>query len=140
MPPIPNTLRATITEAGQRRCGYCLTQEAVIGMPMEIDHIIPVAAGGASTEDNLWLACPRCNRTKGTQTHAVDPQSGARMRIFNPRAQVWGEHFAWEDAGVCVVGLTAEGLSTVAALDMNNRFVVRARRVWVLWGWHPPKL
>lgn len=85
-------------------------------MPMEIDHIIPIAAGGASAEDNLWLACPRCNRAKGIQTHAVDPESRLRVRIFNPRAQTWDEHFAWEDAGVRVVGLTPEGVQPLPRL------------------------
>lgn len=27
-------------------------------MPMHLEHIVPIAAGGTSDEDNLWLACP----------------------------------------------------------------------------------
>ena len=138
MAPIPPALRIKIAESGQHRCGYCLTQVAVTGMAMEIDHLLPVAAGGDSTVENLWLACPRCNRAKGTQTHAVDAETGRQAPLFNPRTQVWREHFAWRDAGVTVVGLTPIGRATVVALDMNNNFVIRARRVWVLWGWHPP--
>ena len=30
-----------------------------------VEHIIPVAAGGASNEENLWLACPLCNGFSG---------------------------------------------------------------------------
>ena len=35
-------------------------------------HIVPVAAGGDSAEENLWLACPLCNGYKSVQTHATD--------------------------------------------------------------------
>jgi hypothetical protein len=38
------------------RCGSCLAQEAVVGMPMELDHLIPEALGGRTVEGNLWLA------------------------------------------------------------------------------------
>lgn len=106
---------------------------------MEIDHIVPEAVGGTDEEDNLWLACPRCNRYKGARTHAIDPETGESVGLFNPRLQVWGEHFVWTAGGVAIAGLTPGGRATVTALDMNNRFVLRARRVWVLWGWHPPE-
>lgn len=33
---------------------------------LEIDHYIPVAAGGADTDDNLWTLCFDCNRGKAT--------------------------------------------------------------------------
>lgn len=54
---------------------------------MEIDHIIPQAEGGSDEEANLWLACPRCNGFKGSQTHAVDPDTQQLTRLFNPRQQ-----------------------------------------------------
>jgi 5-methylcytosine-specific restriction endonuclease McrA len=55
---------------------------------MEFDHLIPQAAGGTNREENLWLACRRCNAFKGTQTQARDPQSGERVALFNPRRQL----------------------------------------------------
>lgn len=54
---IPRALRALIRAQARWRCGYCLTSERVVGAPMEIEHILPVALGGATTEGNLWLAC-----------------------------------------------------------------------------------
>lgn len=56
---------------------------------MVIDHIRPEAAGGLTCEDNLCLACHACNEFKGAQTHARDPQTGRRVRLFNPRTQRW---------------------------------------------------
>ena len=44
------------------RCGYCLTQEAVSGIPLTLEHIVPQAKGGAFEETNLWLSCRLCNQ------------------------------------------------------------------------------
>lgn len=135
---ISSELRQRIANTARHRCGYCQTQEAVVGMPLEIEHLIPEAAGGSSEESNLWLSCPSCNRYKGTQTHASDPQTGDLAPLFNPRTQIWAEHFAWEQGGLYIRGLTATGRATIQALRMNNDFVVYSRHVWIAWGWHPP--
>jgi 5-methylcytosine-specific restriction endonuclease McrA len=57
---IPAAVRRRVAEAARYRCGYCQTQQAVIGIPLHIEHIIPLAVGGSSIEDNLWLACLLC--------------------------------------------------------------------------------
>jgi hypothetical protein len=106
---------------------------------LEIEHIIPKGKGGVSTESNLWLSCPLCNRYKSDRTSARDPESGIETAIFNPRTQRWSEHFCWSADGIRVVGLTPTGRATVAALhlaDDPDALVVRA--YWVLAGWHPP--
>jgi hypothetical protein len=107
-------------------------------MPMHVEHIVPVAAGGASTEKNLWLACPLCNGHKGVQIHAIDPLSGDTVPLFNPREQVWSDHFVWSEDGTQIVGVSPCGRATVAALRLNNAHLLAARRRWVLAGWHPP--
>jgi 5-methylcytosine-specific restriction endonuclease McrA len=58
---ISKSLRERVTVAAGFRCGYCLTAEAIVGAPMEIDHIIPESLGGVTEEENLWLACSLCN-------------------------------------------------------------------------------
>lgn len=105
---------------------------------MEIEHIWPLAAGGADEEANLWLACHACNLYKGVKTHAYDPQSGRRVRLFNPRRQRWRRHFRWSRDGSLIVGRTACGRATVVALNLNNLIAVNVRRNWVTAGWHPP--
>lgn len=137
-PRISAWLRERVSEQADRRCGYCQTTEAIIGAPMEIDHIIPYARGGSTTEDNLWLACSPCNERKGTRIGAIDPTSGEIVRLFDPRRQAWSEHFAWSPAGDIVIGLTATGRVTVRALHLNRATLVVARRAWVAAGWHPP--
>ncbi len=107
-------------------------------MPMTIEHIIPLVAGGTSDEENLWLSCPICNGHKGMQTHYPDPESKQIVPLFNPRQQIWGEHFAWSESGVEIIGRTPIGRATVIAVQLNDERLTRARRRWVLAGWHPP--
>ncbi|RMF29335.1 MAG: HNH endonuclease [Chloroflexi bacterium] len=135
---IPLELRRQVRADAGRRCGYCRSSEVLTGMPLEIEHIIPEAAGGLTVRENLWLACHRCNGFKGSRTHAVDPVTGEQVALFNPRTQSWYEHFAWSLDGTLVIGLTPCGRATVEALRLNNEYVVEARRFWVEAGWHPP--
>ncbi len=135
---ISPALRNRVAAAARYRCGYCLTAERVIGPLLEIDHILPEAQGGANDEDNLWLACPMCNSHKSDRTTAVDPQTGNRIPIFNPRSESWVEHFEWDETGAIIHGITPTGRATVAALNMNHPDIVTARQLWVTAGWHPP--
>lgn len=130
--------RQLLHEAGPY-CGYCRTSIRIIGQPLTIEHIVPVAKGGGSDIDNLWLSCRRCNQYKGVQMEAIDPESGAIAALFNPRFQVWSEHFFWSGNGTHIIGRTACGRATIAALRLNNDEIVSARGLWVSVGWHPPK-
>lgn len=105
---------------------------------MQIEHIIPLAAGGTSDESNLWLSCAWCNSYKAAQTHAADPQTGSLVPLFNPRTQLWTEHFRWSADGIRIIGITMTGRATVEALRLNNEYILPARAQWVLAGWHPP--
>jgi len=136
---ISKALREKVSSQARHRCGYCLTSEAVVGTPMEIDHLIPQSLGGLTEEDNLWLACSLCNDHKGDRIAALDPMTDEIARLFNPRHQVWREHFAWTAAGDRIVGLTSAGRATVVALNLNRSSLVKARQAWVTVGWHPPK-
>lgn len=126
------------TDAGFR-CGYCLSREAVVGAPMEIDHLVPESLGGLTIERNLWLACSLCNGHKASRVAAIDPETGEQTRLFNPRNQVWSAHFRWSAEGDLIVGSTATGRATVAALNLNRIAIVKTRQLWVAVGWHPPK-
>jgi hypothetical protein len=87
----------------------------------------------------LCLACASCNGYKRASTHAVDPESGEEVALFNPRQQRWQEHFAWSEDGTTIIGLTASGRATVLALKFNHPIVVAARSIWASVGLHPPE-
>jgi hypothetical protein len=139
----PTHLTAAIRERlrveARDRCGYCRTQQSLAYASLEVDHIVPVVAGGGDEADNLWLACRPCNQYKGTQVYGEDPHTGRRVRLFNPRRQIWRRHFAWSEDGTHILGLTVCGRATVVALRLNNPFAVETRGHWVRAGWHPPR-
>lgn len=138
MSSISEEIRTRIRAQANNQCGYCRSlQKYVLGV-LEIEHIIPKAAGGTDEEKNLWLSCRLCNSYKGAQTHGQDPLTNRSVRLFNPRSQQWSRHFAWVENGVQITGKTACGRATVAALQLNNAFAVTVRQAWVSVGWHPP--
>jgi hypothetical protein len=106
---------------------------------LEIEHIIPRAAGGVDEESNLWLACRLCNNFKSSLSRYPDPQTKRATALFHPRKQTWCDHFEWSDDGIRILGKTACGRATVAALRLNNLVAITVRRYWVEAGWHPPK-
>lgn len=105
---------------------------------LQIDHVTPISRGGSDTEDNLCLACELCNQYKWAKTEGIDPLSGKPVPLFNPRQQRWSDHFVWSSDGAMILGLTASGRATVAALRMNNELAVTVRKNWIQAGWHPP--
>lgn len=129
--------RARVRNAAGNRCGYCRSRQEYVFAPLEIEHIVPVSRGGGDEELNLWLACRMCNSYKGSQVEALDPATGVRQPLFNPRNQSWEEHFRWGEAGTTIEGLTPCGRATVTALQLNNLLAVTVRRSWVQAGWHP---
>ena len=137
-PYIPAELHNPVLADAGHRCGYCQSDELLTGIPLSTEHIIPIAAGGGTTRENLWRSCRPCNELKGPRTHANDPETGESVLLFNPRTQPWREHFRWEQDGALMIGLTSAGRATIRALQLNRPMLVSARRRWVLVGWHPP--
>ena len=140
MTHIPDELRGRVRQRASDRCEYCLSQQAYVMGRLQIDHIQPVAKGGADSEDNLCLACELCNQYKWTQTEGRDPKTGEMLSLFNPRQQRWADHFAWSSNGTEILGKTAYGRATIEALRLNNTLAVMVRRNWVRAGWHPPTM
>lgn len=128
-----------VRRTADNRCGYCLSSQRYVMAKLEVEHIIPRALGGSDEEENLWLSCSLCNRYKGIQLEAIDLQTNKVVRLFNPRRQVWNEHFTWSSDGVPIIGLTETGRVSVDALQLNNEIAVEVRRNWVIAGWHPPE-
>jgi HNH endonuclease len=108
-------------------------------MPLDIDHLVPEALGGLTVRENLWLACGRCNDFKGDRSDAIDPRTGQRVALFNPRTQAWAEHFGWSVDGTHIQGRTPTGRATVEALRLNNDFIVIARQFWIEADRWPPR-
>jgi len=137
---IPAELERRIRSTARNRCGYCLSPQHLVMARLEIEHIVPLSKGGSNEESNLWLACPICNRHKSDKTTGIDPETGEVVSLFNPRTQVWSDHFRWSEDGIFIVGKTLTGRATVTVLQLSNdpdALIVRS--YWVMAGWHPPE-
>jgi hypothetical protein len=135
---VPEKLKRQVEERAKKRCEYCQTQMLVI-IVLQVEHIHPSSKGGETTLENLSLSCSMCNNSKKAFLTGVDPKTDQESRLFNPRIDLWEEHFAWIEDGVKIEGRTAVGRATVQRLNMNREDVLDSRRLWVAAGWHPPK-
>jgi DNA-directed RNA polymerase subunit RPC12/RpoP len=60
------SLRSLVAKRDGYRCRYCRVPTAAT-----IEHVEARSQGGSSWADNLVLACPYCNRKKGTRDVAL---------------------------------------------------------------------
>lgn len=125
------SLRQAVIERAAGRCEYCLFPETASFLTFEVEHVIAEKHGGATSAENLALACPFCNRFKGTDLGSLDPATGRLTPFFNPRRQQWDEHFHLD--GARIVPLTPEGRVTVLIFQMNlpDRIQERQRLIQV---------
>jgi len=65
--PLPARLRFGVLQRDGFRCRYCGRPGSAPGVVLHVDHVVPLAAGGATTEDNLLTACEECNLGKATR-------------------------------------------------------------------------
>jgi hypothetical protein len=61
-------LRDSIKSRDNYTCRYCGNSTHIEpNLLLEVDHIVPVAKGGCTVEDNLQTLCWKCNRSKGSK-------------------------------------------------------------------------
>lgn len=132
---ISQFLRRAVAERAGACCEYCGMPEGVLALPHEPDHVIAVQHGGESVLENRAYTCFCCNRLKGPNLSSIDPQSGEIVRLFNPRADTWRQHFRWEEAKI--IPLTDVGRATVTLLRLNEPERVTMRALLFRAGRYP---
>ena len=73
--------------------------------------------GGLTTLGNLALACVLCNRYKGTDIASIYSGTGKLVRLFNPRQDLWTDHFSLN--GATIKAVSPIGGVTVSLLRLN---------------------
>jgi hypothetical protein len=101
--------------------------QAGTSLPHTIDHIRARKHRGPSDIANLCWSCAQCNATKGPNVAAHDPTTDTLVPLFNPRIDVWDEHFVWR--GARLVGRTPIGRATIDVLRINDANRVAHRRL-----------
>lgn len=133
---ISSRVRELIIERAAGRCEYCLLHQDDTPLTHQADHIIALKHGGSTTAENLALACLDCNRYKGSDLSAIDPATGLVVQLYNPRTQIWRQHFHFD--GVIIRGLTPCGRATALLLQLNHSLRVMQRRALLDAGRYPP--
>jgi hypothetical protein len=131
-------LREQVRQRANYLCEYCHTNERWQYIRFTIDHITPLAEGGANTLENLALACFHCNRHKSNKQRLVDKVTGQNVPIYNPRQHKWSDHFSWSADSLCIIPQTAIGRVTVELLEFNRETILNIRSADVTVGRHPP--
>ncbi|NJN30457.1 MAG: HNH endonuclease [Synechococcales cyanobacterium RM1_1_8] len=140
---ISRTTRQRVRQRARFLCEYCHSSEEGSTALFTFDHIVPQSLNGSDDEANLALACTRCNGRRYNFTEGIDPVSQTVQRLFNPRQDLWPEHFIWSQDSQTILGTSPIGRATINRLDMNDDrhddgSIRRARRLWLRGGWHPP--
>lgn len=118
-------------------CEYCLSQARYSVDYFSIEHILPRSKGGGNDVMNLAYACRTCNGHKYTHTVGVDPLDGRSASLYNPRTDVWNEHFRWSDDCSIIIGISPCGRGTVERLKLNRPSLINLRTVLFSFGKHP---
>jgi hypothetical protein len=133
-------LREQVSVRALGCCEYCRSQARYATQAFSVEHILPRVQGGATSLDNLALACQGCNNHKYDKVVAPDPVSGQHVPLYHPRHDHWDTHFAWSDDFMLMIGLTPTGRATVDTLHLNRDGVVNLRRLLYAIGQHPPAI
>jgi hypothetical protein len=123
---VPVSLQRRVRDRADHRCEYCRLCQARQQGTFHVDHVWPSSASGATTLDNLALACVSCSLRKGARTAVPDPETGELVPLFNPRVDVWTDHFEFSESYL-LMGRTTVGRATVAALRLNHALAVEIR-------------
>jgi hypothetical protein len=105
--------------------------------PFSVEHIIPRKRGGPTEQDNLALSCSGCNGHKYDKIEGFDSIRQDWAPLYNPRLDVWRDHFVWDEHFERLIGLTPTGQATIETLHLNREGVVNLRRILLSMGLHP---
>lgn len=123
---VTSSTRRLVWERAGSRCEYCrMRQEWEPLHVYHVEHIVARQHRGTDTDENLALACHKCNFRKGPNLGSMDPDGDRHVRLFHPRLQVWDEHFVMLNGFIS--GRSDVGRTTVFLMEMNepHRFDLR---------------
>lgn len=124
--------RQLVQDRAKRRCEYCQLPEDSDVQPFQMDHIRARKHAGSSNLENIAWSCLPCNSYKGPNVAGYEPETDRLVPLFNPRNDVWSEHFAWK--GARLIGLTSIGRTTISVLRINQPERVEHRRLLLALG------
>lgn len=116
---IAESLRKSVARRANFRCEYCLLPSENSFFGFHIEHIISLKQSGKTELENLAYSCQICNLSKGSDLGTFLDDPSKLIRFFNPRIDVWNDHFEIQINGL-LVSKTEIGEATVKILDLNH--------------------
>ena len=130
-------MRRRVIARSENLCEYCLIHDDDTFFGCEADHIVSEKHGGPTEEGNLALACLACNRNKGSDLASLVPGTERLVRFFNPRSDLWNQHFALDNDGITIVALTEIGEATARIFGFNTSERLLERQTLQIAGIYP---
>jgi hypothetical protein len=130
--------RRLVWQRAKGCCEYCqLSQEHSV-LPHGVDHIRAKKHRGPHNMENTCIACAHCNAAKSSNVAGYDPETDDLVPLFNPRDDMWNDHFFWE--GALLLGKTPVGRATIDVLSINDAICVDQREYLIKAELFPPDL
>ena len=135
---IPVALQKNVIQRAKGHCEYCLLPVAFSPNPFNFEHIIPLIKDGQTESSNLAYSCGGCNAHKKDKIEAKDPLTRQVFPLFNPRTDMWSDHFEWSADDLEIIGNSPIGRTTIHILKVNRIGNVNLRRLLKMAELHPP--
>lgn len=115
---VSESLRLFVAERADFACEYCHIPVAGRFITFHIEHILSIKHGGKTNSENLAYSCPHCNYYKGSDLGTFLEDTETLIRFFNPRNDVWGDHFETSEGVIYSKSLI--GKATIKILQFNT--------------------
>jgi hypothetical protein len=125
---VDSSIREFVRQRAGNLCEYCrVHQRFYPDFTFHVEHIIARQHGGTDSIDNLAYSCHLCNSKKGPNLASLSPKTGELTRLFNPRIDIWEEHFRISSNGE-IIGTSDIGVVTANLLAMNSAVRMQIRQ------------
>ena len=129
--------KSFIQERAEHSCEYCKFPTSYSHDGFHIEHIVPIRLGGSNDLGNLAWSCDGCNTNKWGYLEWLDHATGVKVALFNPRQDIWKNHFRWSDDFTFILGLSPTGRATIDLLKMNRLGLINIRKALIAYGISP---
>jgi HNH endonuclease len=129
--------KSFIQERARHSCEYCKFPMSFSHDGFHIEHITPIRLGGTNELGNLAWSCDGCNTHKWGHIEWVDSQTSNKVPLFNPRQDIWKNHFQWSDDFTLILGISTSGRATIDLLKMNRLGLINIRKALIAYGVFP---
>ena len=127
---ITKAIKLHVSTVAGFNCEYCLLPENLSQFIFHVDHIIGLKHGGLTILINLANSCPACNYYKGSDIATfIKNDTQKLIRFFNPRIDVWNEHFEIIDGQIIGVSEIGEATEKIFKFNEISRLIYRRQLI-----------